>query len=285
MKDQLAIRLFSRQELAEAIAERQIAVLSNGGGGLMRPDKCSRFEPIQTPFDPSKIDEAVTWLSAPAGTFMYRKGRPANVTGVMWNRSNPELWERDTRGKPIRRISPRFPPPLFINYWTADFDSKWAVSIGLEKVVDLAIEMFEASGSDFGLLTALADLNAKNIDQGETGASISYQGLDPANGLPGLYWINLFSAPLASWLKLRELPQNLAKMKSVGRSGVLLQFGTSPSECSGGEVLDQQREVIERLGPQRFFDIRSPDGKLDAPPWNDLPHPMSSSKGESTHRS
>lgn len=274
MKDQMAIRLFSRQELVEEIAERQIAVLSNGGAGLMRPDKCSRFEPIRTLFDPSKIDEAVTWLSAPAGRFMYRKGRPANLTGVMWNRSNPELWERSTRGKPIQRMSPKFPPPLFINYWTADFDSKWAVSIGLQKIIDLAVGMFEESGSDFGILTTLADLNAKNIDRSETAASISYQGLEPAHGLPGLYWINLFSAPLASWLKLRTIPTNLAKMKSLGRSGVLLQFGTSPSECRSNEVLEQQQDVIAQLGPKRFFDIRSSSRKLEAPPWNDLPHPI-----------
>ena len=263
----MAIRLFSRQELVEGVAERQIAVLSNGGGGLMRPDKCGRSEPIRTPFDPSRIDEAATWLSAPAGRFMYRKGRPANVTGVMWNRSNPELWERDTRGKPIRRMSPKFPPPLFINHWTADFDSKWAFSIGLEKVVDLAIEMFDASGSDFGLLTTLADLNAKNIDQGETATSISYRGLDPALGVPGLYWINLFSVEFAGWLGLSRPLEDLVSRKTLADGGVMLRFGESPKGFRDPENLERQRLLIERLGPEKFFDIRFPDRKLDAPNW------------------
>jgi hypothetical protein len=33
----------------------------------------------------------------------------------------------------------------------------------------------------------------------------SYQGYDLASGIPGLYWINLFSDELAAWLGLNGI--------------------------------------------------------------------------------
>lgn|SRR5262249_42454464 len=41
MKNELAMRLFSRRTLTESVAGEQITALSDYGGGLMRPDKCS----------------------------------------------------------------------------------------------------------------------------------------------------------------------------------------------------------------------------------------------------
>ena len=104
MKHELAMRLFSRRPLIGQVANDQISALSNFGSSLMRPDKWGRFEPIKTPFDPLNIESAVRGLSSPAGTFMYRKGRPTHLTGVIWNLSHPELWDRDESGNPIQLL-------------------------------------------------------------------------------------------------------------------------------------------------------------------------------------
>src|SRR5947207_2835580 len=112
MKNELAMRLFSRRPLTESVAREQIMALSDFGGGLMRPDKCSEFEPIRTPFDAADISKPVRWLSKTGGEFLYRQGRPVHLSGEMWNLTRPP--------------TARFPAGPFTNYWTGTFDGKWA---------------------------------------------------------------------------------------------------------------------------------------------------------------
>jgi hypothetical protein len=253
MKNELAMNMRSRRSLTDSLAREQITALSDFADGLMRPDKCSEFEPIRTPFDPADISKPIQWLAKPHGAFFYRKGRPVHITGEMWNLTHSS--------------DARFPSPLFINYWTGRFDGKWANRVGIEKVKDFVLEMFRVTGSDFGFLTGEIDLNAKN----QPAPNCSYKGLDPALGVPGLYWITFFSDEYANWLGLRELPKELAALKELAGGGVALEFCESPDDCRTLEVLQKQRAAIDWIGPQRFFDIRFPDRKLDTPNWGNLP--------------
>jgi len=249
MKDELAIRLFSRRSLTESVAREQITALSDFAGGLMRPDKCSEFEPIRTPFNPADISEPIRWLAKPHGEFFYQKGSPVHLSGEMWNLTRP--------------TSARFPSPVFSNYLTGQFDGKWTHRVGIEKVEDFLAEMFRVTGSDFGLLTTEVDLRAKN----RRANSYSYAGMDPATGVPGLYWINFFSDELAGWLGLCDLPSSIAPLRRSDLGGVSLKFSDSPRDCRSIEILGRQRAAIEWLGPQKFFDVRLPDRKAETPDW------------------
>ncbi len=255
MKNELAMRLFSRRPLTESVARDQIIALRDFCGGLMRPDRCSEFEPIRTSFDPSDISEPVRWLSKTGGEFFYQKGRPIHASGAMWNLTRP--------------ATARFPSPLFTNYWTGEFDGKWVNQVGIEKIEDFVSEMFRVTGSDFSLLTTEGDLKAKN----RPANSYSYAGMNPATGVPGLYWINFFSDEYANWLGLHELPRKLVLLKKLAGGGVALKFCESPEDCRSLEILEKQRAAIEWLGPQRFFNIRFPDRKLEVPDW-ELPLPI-----------
>ena len=255
------MKLFSRRYLTEFVAKKQITALSDFEDGLMRPDKCSEFEPIRTPFDPGDISKPVQWLAKPHGEFFYRKGRPTHVSGQMWNHTRPP--------------TARFPSPLFTNYWAGQFDGNWANRVGIEKIEGFVMEMFRVTGSDFGFLTDEVDLNAKN----QPAPRCSFKGLDPAFGVPGLYWINFFSDEYANWLGLTELPRELVTLRKLVGAGVSLKFCECPEDCRSLEVLQKQRAVVEWLGPQRFFDIRSPDRKLDVPDWNRISVPAEESTG------
>jgi hypothetical protein len=261
MKNELEMNIRSRRSLTESVAKKQITALSDFADGLMRPDKCSEYEPIRTPFDRADLTKSVQWLAKPHGRFFYRKGRPIHVSGQIWNLTHSP--------------NARFPSPLFTNYWTGQFDGKWSNRVGIEKVEDFVLEMFRVTDSDFGFLTSEIDLNAKN----QPAKNCSYKGLDPANGVPGLYWINLFSDEYAKWLGLRELPQEVAVLKKLAGGGVSLKFCESPDDCRSLAVLQRQQVAIEWLGPQRFFDIRFPDRKLDAPRWDHAPSLKEESAG------
>jgi hypothetical protein len=253
MKNELDMKLFSRRPLAESVASKQITALSDFSDGLMCPDKCGEFEPIRTPFDPANIGKPVQWLAKPHGAFFYRKGRPTHVSGQMWNLTHSP--------------TARFPSPLFTNYWTGQFDGNWAKRVGMEKIEGFVLEMFRVTDSDFGFLTSQVDVNSKN----RPANSFSYKGLDPATGVPGFYWINLFSDGYANWLGLHELPRELALLEKLAGGGVLLKFCESPDDCRSLAVLQRQQVAIEWLGPAKFFDIRFLDRKLDVPNWDHVP--------------
>src|SRR5215813_12813984 len=119
MKNELEMNLRSRRSLTDLLAREQITALSDFAGGLMRPDKCSQFEPIRTPFDPNDISKPIQWLVKPHGEFFYQKGRPVHVSGQMWNLTHSP--------------TARFPSPILSNKWTGQFDGKWAKKVGIEK--------------------------------------------------------------------------------------------------------------------------------------------------------
>lgn len=222
----------------------------------MRPDKCGEYDPIRTPFDPTDLAKPIEWLMHPLGGLLYTKGRPIHLSGQMWNRSMP--------------ADARFPSPLFANDWTGQFDGRWAKKVGIEKIEAFVFEMFRMTGSDFALLTTESDLKVKNTAP----PSVSLIGRDPAEkGVPGLYWINLFSDAYAGWLRLDELPKALAVRERLPGGGVLLKFSESPDDCRSLDVLQRQRTAIEWLGPERFFDHRFPDRKQEVPNWEALPLP------------
>jgi hypothetical protein len=254
MRNELAMRLFSRRSLTESAAKEQITALSDFDRGLMRPDRCGEFEPIKKPFNPADVSEQVRWLAKPHGEFLYQKGRPMHLSGAMWNLT--------------RSPNARFPAGPFTNYWTGEFDGKWAHRVGIEKVEDFVAEMFRVTRSDFGLLTTEVDLKAKNCPTN----SYSYAGMDLVTGIPGLYWINVFSNELAGWLGLSDLPERVASLRRFDVGGaVWLKFCDSLDDCRSLETLGREHAAIEWLGPQRFFDIRFPDRKAETPDWYHLP--------------
>jgi hypothetical protein len=253
MKNELEMTLSSRRLLTEAVVREQITALCEFADGLMRPDRASEIEPIKAPFFLADLDDAVQWLAKPLGQFLYRQGNPIRLAGKMWNRTLPPALP--------------FPSPPFSNYWTGRFDGKWASRVGNEIVVNFVSEMFRVTGSDFALLTTGTDRKFKN--QGLM--SHSYQGHDLALGVPGLYWINLFSDDLAEWLGLSTLPKELGALTPLACGGWLLRFSESPEQSSDFDVLQKQRAAIEWLGVQKFFDIRCPDRKLETPDWKHMP--------------
>ncbi len=255
MKNELEMVLFSRRPLTESFAKQQITALSDFGDGLMRPDKCNHIEPLRHPFDPTDINKPVQWLSEPHGNFFYKKGRPAHASGQMWNRSHS--------------LTARFPSPLFLNYWTGQFDGKWAAGVGIERVEEFVAEMFRMTCSDFALMTTEVDRNVKN----RNAESLSYKGFDLDSAIPGLYWINFFSNGFARWLGINEFPKELASSKTLPCGGISLKFCDSLDLCRNLDVLQKQRATIEWLGTEKFFDIRFPDRKLNALDWNKIPMP------------
>jgi hypothetical protein len=255
MRNTLVFALSSRQSLTEAIARRQISTLVNFDGGIVCPDKWGTFEPLKTAFDAGDIDIPAQGLAKPHGDFCYRKGKPIDLSGEIYNRTHPP--------------TARFPSPLFTIYWVGRFEGRWVDRVGIRRAQECVCEMFRVSGADFGFLTTEADMKAKNTRE----PVLSYQGLTLDSGIPGLYWINLFGEGLAEWLGIRSFPKELAASRELAGGGVLLEFCESPGECRDIEVIQRQRTTIEWLGSEKFFDVRFPSRSATLPDWECIPVP------------
>ena len=134
------------------------------------------------------------------------------------------------------------------------------------QVEEFVHEMFSLTAADFGLLTCLSDLKAKNT----VASSYSYKGMSLESGVPGIYWTNFFSNELALWLGIEDFPRELAEIRHLAGGGVLLEFCELPEQCRDFEVLQKQRAAIEWLGSEKFFDIDHPARKAVTPDWNKL---------------
>ena len=220
----------------------------------MCPDKWGTFEPLKKPFDAEDIEIPVRGLAKPHGEFSYRKGKPVQLSGEIYNRTHPP--------------TARFPSPLFTNYWVGRFEGKWVDQVGIRKVQECVCEMFRVSDADFGFLAPEVDMEAKNMRK----PSLSYQGLTLDSGIPGLYWTNFFSEGFAKWLDIFGFPKELAASKKLVGGGVSLEFCESPGKCRDIEVIQRQRTAIEWLGSEKFFDIRFPS-RSSTLPWERIPIP------------
>lgn len=255
MNHRLVFALFSRQCLTESIAQQQMAALVSFDRGIMSPDKWGTFEPLKMPFNIENFSIPVECLAKPGGSFFYRKGKPIQISGEIWNLTHPPM--------------ARFPSPLFANYWTGRFEGGWVEKVGIRTVEDCVYEMFRTSGSDFGFLTTEEDLKAKNT----SARHYSYQGMKLEKGLPGLYWLNLFGPGFASWLGVDTFPSQLAE-STIERGDIWsFRFSATPERCRDIDILQRQRATIEWLGSDRFFDMRSPERELSSPEWDSIPTP------------
>ena len=125
--------------------------------------------------------------------------------------------------------------------------------------VDLDPATGKLSATAAVTFTALEDLNRKNylVRQVGNGQAMSYEGLDPAHGVPGLYWITLFSRSFASWLGIRKSITGSGLISEIP-AGFMLRFSETPDSCQSEETLNVQKCLISELGERRFFDIHRP---------------------------
>jgi hypothetical protein len=256
MKNEIVVRLFSTRIITPQLASEEIRALSDFEQGLFRPEKFGEVEPLRRVFDPANIAEGVRGRSKPHGAFIYEQGSPARILGIIWNLYSPVRMLDDHSGG----VVPSHPPPLFCSHWTFDFDGGWVKSVGLDKVVGFTRAMFNLSNADFGFLTSLDDLMAKNYINGMT-----RQGLDPALAVPGLYWLNLFSPRYAAWLNLDRLPDGIGSKCQLPDNCVELRLGANPDTLRDPDVVEMQGRAIQIIGEDRFFDIRRPNRQLRVP--------------------
>ncbi len=91
-------------------------------------------------------------------------------------------------------------------------------------------------------------------------------GTNLFEGLPGIYWVNLFGPAYLHFFgqeKLRTLGAEM--VQEAGPDCLLIRTSDSPFDWNSAETVRTQADVVEKLGKGAFFDLRNPDRMHPAP--------------------
>ena len=252
---ELLLKLFSRKPLDHDAARNAIAFVSEYCGGVLRPQECGVYEPFE-PFQPGGLERYAGWLAHPGGEFCFR--RPAEPFPLQGCISNLLLSEVAT-----------VPPPTFCTRWSMRIGMSVIASNGPEFVEQLLRDACRTPHADYGFVATDRDYRAKHFVSVREGVSEvqQYVGEDPEQGIPGLYWMNLFGPVYVDYFGKEKLAalSDQAAVVFLDDGTACLRFGKLPEESHAAVILDHQRAVIRILGEAAFFDRGYSERELDVP--------------------
>jgi len=211
---------------------------------LMRPEMYGMGEPIRYKIEERGIEAAIkAWLK--------------NKMPVMLKRKSSPKFEVDMSWRPQRGLDPRLFPwdcIIWLNYKAGN---------------KLAIEMFKFIITNlepaFGYLTNEEDYKEKHYVEykDRTGTTQKYIGREPGGKclphdvsatLPGIYWVTYFG----TWA-ISEIGKSKFKNLNVHciedyQTGYLVTLYKDSSIIGTQEAKDIERDVINKLGREKFFD-------------------------------
>lgn len=265
----LLLRLFSREALDPGSAATQLSFLFDFADRIFHPDECGSYEPFE-PFDERDFARYVSWLAAPGGEFGFRRSSgPLPVEGYLTNLQPPEILVR-VEGSPESRLLPSVSPSPFRLRWSLQIGWKYPPASAGSLVERLLLEACHITAADFGFVALNSDYRKKHFTSFRSGGSQTelYIGDDPAQGIPGLYWMNAFGPLYAEWFgeERLEAASAYALTTALPDGSVYLRFGDANDPDAGPNVDERERRVMQILAERAFFEIGRPDRVLELPP-------------------
>jgi hypothetical protein len=125
-----------------------------------------------------------------------------------------------------------------------------------EKHLHEVAEIMRLLNSPLGVSSLREDLKGKTQRwvRDETGEALTFTVRDPSEGLAGLFWRNFFGPPFVQLFeeRLDSLPTEFKQ--ELGEGIVLVQPYELPTQAGTPEGLERERQLIEHLGPECFYD-------------------------------
>ncbi|NJK52743.1 MAG: hypothetical protein HC936_07795 [Leptolyngbyaceae cyanobacterium SU_3_3] len=94
--------------------------------------------------------------------------------------------------------------------------------------------------------------------------------MNPEYAIPGLYWLNYFGAPYINLMQRERLISAPAYEVFENDGGVLVALDETPLNWQDESYKARERQVIEHLGSQYFFNRNEPERKTIAPDFDSL---------------
>jgi len=259
----------SSRQLREAYAVTDTAVrylqfMANYKDGLFRPDRCDVYEPIREVFDPQDLKAPARWLSQVSGRVMLKKLKPFRYEGFVENMRHPDIWVGNSK-IPM----PSVPDPVFVTEWCFWLDRRILKKMALETVRQFFIDLFLETHGDYGFLTPEEDHKTKNYvsQPTRTGTSYFFEGDKLEEGLPGIYWGNIFGKIYVDWFgrdKMLTVPCHYREELPDGSFYIQAEEDIFYLQYPFGMEADAR--IIKHLGAEAFYDINDRGKKCLLPP-------------------
>lgn len=242
--------MYSRILLNYRIGRELMLFLSTYEDGFLTPEKCDVYEPIRHKFNPHDFSEVLTWFNR------------LNNMGITFKRSKPIRYELSVEdySKTPRNIKSE------LNY---SLDLKVTKLKSEEFVIDFFKKLFAILKADFGFLTLSKDYDLKNhlVVEEEGYIKESYVGQTlEKEGLPGLYWVNIFSKSYVEWFGKSKFDKlKCWRKEELPDGSILVQFCEKPEDSLSESTLKSQEIVKKILGNDVFFDIHKLNKHIKIP--------------------
>jgi len=125
------------------------------------------------------------------------------------------------------------------------------------------LEAAKETAPAYGRAQLAEEFEQKNIVR--DGGYVSAVGVDFANGLPSLYWLNIFGPPYIELIGREKLLASPAgRLEEVGET-IALALAESPFKWQTDEYRTCETAALSHIGPEYFFSKETPNRKLSAP--------------------
>lgn len=235
------IDVLTAQELGDRrFAERLLSAWCRELEPRLRPEFFSLGEPVRRSLRVEGVEEAVrTWVEHQMPVMLRRSASPRFLASIDW---------RSEKGLDSR------PFPWSCTVW---LDRRAGDALA-GKLFRFLIEQF---GAAFGSVSTEEERRRKHriVFQDRVGQVEKSLGQDFVETIPGVYWLTFFGAAAVEKIgrdAFRTLPSDLATPYG---DGCLIQAYDSVSDAGGTEARQAEQDIIELLGPRRFFDISRVD--------------------------
>lgn len=242
MNSMFEIKLFTAEKFETQKKAENLLKFLEQYGGPFRPTKFDRAEPIKRPFNSSNMKAATELLA----------GDPDHEWGgimLKGDKFKSSVWIHWSNGEPFQTWF-LFLSPAFFKRKKAPVDF-FSFLKGL-----LAETPFV-----FGAAAASEEWRAKHylITESELGTSERKVGITIEKCVPGVYWCTCFGKKLTEFFgrdRLLKLP--VQRVLDLESAGMVLQMSENPFEPAE-ELIKREKQVIEELGSEHFFDIDNPE--------------------------
>jgi hypothetical protein len=244
----LTFRAFTRYGFPDRVDAVRLLQTFVDHGREFTPAAFDTVEPIRRKFDAEDLDTPAALLTSAPRELLLKRQRPNLLASIRWliGRRRPWSW----------------------TIWFGD-EPYGSESFAAATLVPFLLDVTAGFPPVFAFCSSNTDLDAKHtLRSPTTNEWAGERGLfmEPQDGLPGVYWFTFFGAELVTYFGRGALLTIEADQAiDCGASGVAVVLHSSPSAGSAGSRRDRERDVVERLGEEFFFDAAlASDGELPA---------------------
>lgn len=134
------------------LSENVIRFISSYDDGILRPDKCNAYEPINKNFSKDELFEPISWLSQPGGAFYFKKTKGLKLEGAIENLRFAPIW---IEGKLMK---PSVPEPVYLG----EIRVFWEGEIVRKKGIDYWLAFIKGLCNAAKTNTAILQLQSEN---------------------------------------------------------------------------------------------------------------------------